>query len=122
VGVEPAKNLRNLAIIVVLALVVWLLPGGDTGARTISNLLTIAFVAGLLFLGYRVYMEQRSNLGVLDDRVRALLYGALAVLAITLVATRRMWDAGGLGAVAWLLLIAAAVYGLVTVWRTWREY
>ena len=121
-GVEPAKNLRNLAIIVGLALVVWLLPGGQTGARTISNLLTIVFVAGLLFLGYRVYMEQRSNLGLLDDRVRALLYGALAVLVITLVATRRLWDAGGLGAVAWLLLIAAAGYGLVTVWRTWREY
>ena len=121
-GVEPAKNLRNLAIILGLALVVWLLPGGQTGARTISNLLTIVFVAGLLFLGYRVYMEQRSNLGLLDDRVRALLYGALAVLVITLVATRRLWDAGGLGAVAWLLLIAAAGYGLVTVWRTWREY
>ena len=121
-GVEPAKNLRNLVMIVGLALVVWLLPGGETGARTISNVLTIVFVEGLLVLGYRFYMEQRSNLGILDDRVRARLYGALAVLAVTLVATRRLWDAGGLGALAWLLLIAAAGYGLVVVWRTWREY
>ena len=120
-GVEPAKNLRNVAIIVGLALVVWLLPGGETGARTISNLLTIAFVAGLLFLGYRLYMEQRSNLGILDDRVRALLYGALAVLAITLVATRRLWDAGGLGGLPWPLLRAAAGYGRVVGWRPSRE-
>ncbi len=121
-GTEPAKNARNVAIIVVLALVVWLVPGGDTGAATISNVLSIAFVAGLLFLGYRMYMEQRSNLGILDDRVRATLYGCLALIAITLVATRRLWDTGGLGALAWLLLLAAAAWGLVSVWRTWREY
>jgi len=122
VGVEPAKNARNLAIIVVLALVVWLVPGGDTGAATISNILSIAFVAGLLFLAYRIYMEQRSNLGILDDRVRGILYGCLALIAITLLATSRLWDAGGLGALAWLLLLAAAAWGLVSVWRTWREY
>ena len=121
-GVEPAKNARNLAIIVVLALVVWLLPGGRQGAATISNLLTIAFVSGLLFLAYRVYMEQRSNLEILEDRQRAILYGCLALIAITLVATRRLWDTGGLGAITWLALLALAAYGLVGVWRAWREY
>jgi len=122
VGVEPAKNARNIAIIVALALVVWLVPGGSTGAATISNVLSIAFVAGLLFLAYRTYMEQRSNLEILEDRLRGILYGCLALIAITLVATSRLWDAGGLGALAWLLLLAAAGWGLVSVWRAWREY
>jgi hypothetical protein len=33
-----------------------------------------------------------------------------------------MWNAGGLGAVLWLAFISAAVYGLVMVWRAYREY
>ena len=35
----------------------------------------------------------------LEERQRGLLYGALALAAFALIATRRMWDAGGLGAV-----------------------
>jgi hypothetical protein len=122
VGVEPARNARNVAIIVALALVVWLLPGGRQGAATISNLLTIVFVSGLIFLAYRFYMEQRSNLEILEDRQRAILYGSLGLIAITLVATRRLWDTGGIGAIMWLGLLGAAGYGLVSVWRAWREY
>jgi hypothetical protein len=44
------------------------------------------------------------------------------VIAITLVATGRMWDAGGVGAILWLMLLGAGVYALVRVWRSYREY
>ena len=54
--------------------------------------------------------------------MRALLYGCIGLIAITLVATERLWDGGGLGAVLWLAFIGAAVYGLVTVWRSYRMY
>ena len=43
-------------------------------------------------------------------------------IAITLVATPRMWDAGGLGAIVWLMMIGAGVYAIVGVWRAYREY
>ena len=105
-----------------MSLVVWLLPGGEEGSTTILNVLAIIFWGGLVFLAYRLYMEHRMTLFGLEDRTRAVLYGSVALATITLVATPRMWDAGGLGALAWFALIGAAVYGLVRVFRISREY
>ena len=119
---ERGKHLRNIAIIVGLALAVWLVPGGDTASVTISNLLTIVFVGGLLFFGFRMYMEHRESIFGLEERTRGVLYAAIALGAITLVATRRLWDEGGLGAMIWLAFIGLAIWGLVTVWRAYREY
>jgi len=122
VGPDRGKHLRNIAIIVALALVVWLVPGGDSAGVTVANLLSLIFVGGLLFLGFRLYMENRETIFGLEERQRGVLYAAAALVAITLVATRRMWDAGGLGAIVWLMMIGAGVYALVGVWRAYREY
>ena len=43
-------------------------------------------------------MEHRDTIFGLEERQRGLLYGALALAAFALVATSRLWDAGGLGA------------------------
>ncbi len=121
-GPEPGKTLRNVAIIVGLALVVWLVPGGDTAAATINNILTIVFVGGLLFFGFRLYMEHRETILGLAERQRGILYAAIALATITIVATRRMWDAGGLGAILWLGFLGLAAWALVSVFRAYREY
>jgi len=122
VGPDRNKHLRNIAIIVGLALAVWLVPGGNTASLTIGNLLGIVFIGGILFLGFRLYMEHRETIFGLEERQRGILYASIALAAITLVATRRMWDSGGLGAVLWLAFIGAAVYGLYGVWRAYRTY
>jgi len=122
VGPDRNKHLRNIAIVVGLALVVWLVPGGNTASMTISNLLGIIFIGGILFLGFRLYMEHRQTIFGLEERQRGILYASVALAAITLVATRRMWASGGLGAVLWLAFIGAAVYGLYGVWRSYRTY
>ena len=121
-GPDRNKHLRNIAIVIGLALAVWLVPGGDTASVTISNLLSIIFIGGLLFFGYRIYMQNRETIFGLEERSRGVLYAAIALGAITLVATGRMWDSGGLGAMLWLAFIALAIWGLVTVWRAYREY
>ena len=33
-----------------------------------------------------------------------------------------MWDAGGSGALIWLMMLGAAVWGMYGVWRAYREY
>lgn len=121
-GPDRNKHLRNIAIILLLAVVVWLVPGGGDAADTIGNLLGILFLGGLLFLGYRLYMEHRETIFGLEDRQRGILYASLALAAITLVATGRMWDAGGLGALVWLLFMGAAGWGLYSVWRSYQTY
>jgi hypothetical protein len=122
VGPDRGKHIRNILIIVLLAVVVWQVPGGASGAGTISNILSLIFVGGLLFLGFRLYMENRESIFGLEERQRGVLYAGLALLAITLVATRRMWDAGGIGAIVWLAMMGAGIYALVGVWRAYREY
>jgi hypothetical protein len=122
VGPDTGKHVRNIAIVLLLAVIVWQVPGGGTSAATINNILGLIFIGGLLFFGYRMYMENRDTIFGLGERPRGILYASVALAAITLVATGRMWDAGGLGAVLWLAFIGAAVYGLVYVWRVYREY
>jgi hypothetical protein len=122
VGAETGKHLRNIAIIIGLALAVWLVPGGDTASRTISNLLSVIFIGGLLFFGYRLYMEHRETIFSLPERNRGILYAAVALATITLVATGRMWDEGGLGAMLWLAFMVIAIWALFSVWRAYREY
>jgi hypothetical protein len=122
VGPDRGKHVRNIAIILLLAVALWKVPGGDNAGATVANLLSIIFVGGLLLLGYRLYMENREAIFGLEERQRGILYAGSALIAITLVATRRMWDAGGLGAVVWLMLLGTGVYALVGVWRAYREY
>jgi hypothetical protein len=122
VGPETGKHVRNIIIVLLLAVIVWQVPGGNSASNTISNLLGVIFIGGMLFFGYRMYMENRDTIFGLGERQRGILYASVALAAITLVATGRMWDAGGLGAVLWLAFIGAAVYGLYTVWHAYREY
>jgi hypothetical protein len=122
VGPDRRTHLRNIAIILLLTLAVWQIPGGDRAGSTVANVLSIIFIGGILFLGYRLYMENRSTIFGLEERQRGILYAGAALIAITLVATRRMWEAGGVGAIVWLMMIGAGVYAIVGVWRAYREY
>jgi hypothetical protein len=119
---DRKKTFRNIGIIVLLALAVWRLPQGALAGRTISNLLTIILLAGLAFFAYRMYMENRTALFDLPERLRMILYGSVALMIITLVATSRMWNNGGALVLLWFALIGIAVYGFATVLRAYREY
>ncbi len=116
------RNVRNFAIVLLIAIVVWKVPGGGTAATTISNILTVAFVAASFFFGFRLYKEHRETIFSLDERQRGLLYGALALAVFALVATRRMWDASALGAFLWLAMLGAAGWALYSVWRAYKTY
>jgi hypothetical protein len=123
VGPDRNRHLRNIAIVILLSLAVWKLPGGGDTSSAILAVLFVILWAGVLFFVYRLYMEHRMTIHSLDDRLRALLYGSLAVVVLTLVATSRLWnEAGGLGVLIWFGLLGLAAWGLATVWRAYREY
>jgi hypothetical protein len=123
VGPDRNTHLRNIAIVLLLSLAVWKLPGGGDTSSAILAVLVVILWAGVLFFGYRIYMEHRMTIHSLDDRLRALLYGSLVVIVLTLVATSRLWnEAGGLGVLIWFGLLGLAAWGLATVWRAYREY
>src|SRR3954447_26560345 len=114
-GPDPNKHLRNFAILIAIAVAVWKLPGGGTAADTISNLFSVAFLGGIFFFGYRQYMERRDTLFGLEERQRALLYGALALGAFAIAARLRMWDVGILGGLLWMAMVGAAIWAIYSV-------
>jgi hypothetical protein len=121
-GPDRNKHLRNIAIILALAVAVWKIPGGGTASQTISNVFSVLFLAGMFFFGFRQYMEHRETLFGLEERQRGLLYGAFALLGFALIATSRLWNSGGLGAMLWLLMLGAAGWAMYSVWRAYKTY
>jgi hypothetical protein len=115
------KTARHVAIVVLIAAAVFLLPGGGRAAHTLEAVLWVAFGVGIGYLVLRLYREHRIALYSLGDRHRGLLYGALAVGAIALLARARLWQTG-LGELIWFVLIALVVYALIVVYRYSRTY
>lgn len=115
------KNARNIAIILVLAALVALLPGGGTGANAALAALRIAFYGTIAWVAMTMYREHRSTIYALGDSRRAILYGAIAVGVLTLSATSRLWSTSA-GSVAWLVLMGAAVYAVFAIVWAARKY
>jgi hypothetical protein len=118
---ERSKNARNVAIVAIIAAAIFLIPGGGRAANTFEALLRVGFGAGIAYLGLRLYRERRIALHGLGDRYRGLLYGALALGVVAVIARARMWETGT-GEVAWFALIGLVAYALLTVFRYSRTY
>ena len=109
-------------ILLLLAAAVWRLPGGGAGERTISNLISIVFFGGLIFFGYRIYMERRTTLFGWDDNLRVRLYVSIGLIMVLMVGTARIFSLGGSGVLLWFGLLAVAVWGIFTAFRSARSY
>jgi hypothetical protein len=133
-----AKTTLNVAVIAAIAAAVYFVPGGGRAANTAEALLYIGFGVGIGYFGLRLYREYRVTLHGLGDRRRALLYGALALGMVAIVARARLWYSGlqvnasgqvvqvhrwgGGGEVLWFAIVGLVVYALVAVYRFWRTY
>src|ERR1041385_3526716 len=84
------KTLRNIAIVLVIAAAVFLLPGGGQAANTFESVLLIGFGVGFGYLGLRLYREYRVSLHGLGDRHRAILYGSLALAGFEILGYDRV--------------------------------
>jgi multisubunit Na+/H+ antiporter MnhB subunit len=114
-------TVRNVLIILALAAVVAFAPGGGTGGGVVLTAVYLLFLAALGWVGSIVYRERRGSLYLLGDGRRALLYGAIMVLAVTLTATSRLWGSPA-GSVAWLVLIGGSIYAIFAVIWAARRY
>ena len=112
----------KFAIVVLVAVVLTALPGGDGALKTLLALLTIVFFAAIAVLGYRLHRQYRFELDSLTERQRLILYGSVGLAFLTLCASGRLFDVGGAGAVAWFALLGLCSYGLYWVWTQYRSY
>ena len=115
------ENLRNILIILAIAGLVMVLPGGGTAARVALQVVSLAFLAVIAWIAARMYREHRTTLYSLGDRRRAILYLAVGVATLTFTASPRLL-VGGPGTLVWLLLIIGAAYAVFAVFRSARRY
>jgi hypothetical protein len=116
------KTARNWAIIALVALVVMVVPGGGPAFNLIMAALSIGFFAAIALFGYRMYHEQHFTLDSLSDRQRFVLYASVGVAILNFTATSRLFNAGGLGVLVWLAVLAACSYGVMWVYVSYRSY
>jgi hypothetical protein len=116
-----AKTARNVLIIVALGAVVGLLPGGGNTADFVTAVLSVAITVLIVFILGRFYVEHRVTLFSLGDRYRALLYGAVGVFVVAMVARPRLFDSGA-GTLVWFAAIFGVVGALYAVWQRHRSY
>jgi hypothetical protein len=108
---------RNVAIIMLLALVVAFLPGGGNAAEALITALTMALLAGVAWMIYTLSRENQMTLATLTEGRRALLYGAVAMIALLIAGTDKLFSTGG-GTLLWILLFAASI---AAIWRVWMD-
>lgn len=119
--IDRKTTARNVAIVLLIAAVVEFVPGGGRAANTFSAVLSVLFLAGLTYMGVRLYRERRVDVYGLGDRHRALLYGVLAIGVLTAGAKERMWQSG-FGEFVWFVLVGLVAYALFAIYRYARSY
>lgn len=111
------RTLRNVAIVMALALLVAFVPGGGNAADTILTAITMAFLAGISWALYVFSRENQLTLATLSDARRALLYGAVGLIALLIAGSDEMF-ATGLGTLGWIVLLGVAI---AAIWRVWLK-
>lgn len=112
---------RNVLIVAALAAAVAFIPGGGDTASVVGGVLSTLILVSLVWLIARLYRDRRHDIIGLGDRWRAILYVAIGAVVVTAAASRRLWDTPG-GTLAWIAVMAAAVYAVYLVWRQYRSY
>ena len=112
---------RNIAIILVLALIVAEVPGGGNVADGLLAAITLVFLTLIGAIGYHLYRQNKfTYLGLTDPR-RAVVVGALGAIVLMIAGTDELLDTG-LGLFVWLSVIGISVYGLFRVYQDSRAY
>lgn len=116
-----AANVRNVVIVLCIAALVVAVPGGGSGANTVIQAVSLAFLGSIAWVASRLYREHRVALYSLGDGRRATLYGALGLAILTLTATSRLWETGT-GEIVWFVLLAGSAYAVFAVVWSARKY
>jgi hypothetical protein len=111
------RALRNLGIVLLLALVVAFAPAGGNAAETILAAITMGFLAAIAWTVYVLSRQRQLTLATLSDGRRAILYAALGMIALLVAGSDELLSSGG-GTLAWILLLGASV---AAIWRIWIE-
>jgi hypothetical protein len=108
------KAARNVAIIMLLALVVAAVPGGGNLADALLAVISLTFMVLVGFAAYQLYRQNRLSYYGLPDRQRALLVGSLGAIVLMIAGASELTETGA-GLLVWIAVIAFAVITIIKV-------
>ena len=111
------RTLRNVAIVLLLALVVAFVPAGGNVAEAILTAIAMGFLAGIAWTVFVLSRQNQLTLATLSDGRRGLLYGALGMIALLIAGSDELFSSGG-GTLLWIVLLGASV---AAIWRVWID-
>jgi hypothetical protein len=111
------RTVRDVGIVMLLALAVAFAPSGGNVAEAIFTALTMGFLAAIAWTVYVLSRQNQLTLATLSDGRRAILYGALGLIALLVAGTDMLFATGG-GTLLWILLLGASI---AAIWRIWME-
>lgn len=100
-----------------LALAVAFMPSGGNVAEAVLTAITMGFLAGLAWMLFVLSRQNQLTLAAMGDGRRAVLYGALGVIALLIAGADELFASGG-GTLLWILLLGASV---AAIWRIWID-
>jgi hypothetical protein len=115
------KALQNIAIIVLIALIITVVPGGGTTRDTVMTAISMAFLAGIGWFVYLAHREYPNMVSSLSEGWRAVHWGSLGVMAFLIAAFSKMWGTGA-GTLLWIGLLVLAITGLFQAFRQSQTY
>src|SRR5882672_7704020 len=98
-----------------VAAVVAFAPAGGNAADAILSAITMAFLAAIVWTAFVFSRQNQLTLASLSDGRRAILYGALGLIALLIAGKDELFSSGG-GTLVWILLIGASA---AAIWRVW---
>jgi surface polysaccharide O-acyltransferase-like enzyme len=115
------ETARNIAIVLAIAVVVWLVPGGGDAASLVSQILSAAFIVLIVLFAMRGYRQFQGELFGLGDAWRFVAYAAVGAAVLTMAAWNRLWVTSS-GKLVLFAMLGACSYALYLVWQQYRSY
>jgi hypothetical protein len=115
------KHVRNVSIIVVIALAVVALPGGSDVAGLVGAIFSLLFAALIAFFAGRFYRDHQVDIYGLGDVDRGILYVSIGAIVVVLAASGRLTTTPA-GTLVEIAALALCVGGLFRVYRNWQRY
>jgi hypothetical protein len=117
-----SPTVRNVLIIVAAAAVLFALGSlGSSAASLMLAILSLLILAGLLYFGYTLYRDNRSQLQWVPRNHKIALYAAGAVIVLTLL-TSWFWATTLATSLLMFLLLGGSAYVIYRVWQESRRY
>jgi hypothetical protein len=114
---NPRRTWIGIGIIAVVALLIVALPNGGSFVSLVSNTINAVFLVAIAIAGVRLYRSQGEWLSSLTDRNRGIVYGAISISLLAVVAANRFRDLWNGGIVLVILIVAASGAAIYWVWR-----